>query len=131
LVFWRDLFMMLVLIGPAGDVLIGSAGDVLIGPAGDVLIGPAGDVLIGPAGDVHQSDEYYSDPMCLLSASSLIPDTPLAFVGVLSVPVPSSDLLPIPSDKCGEVPRRKALRDRGAERLRVATDTEVSTGYLT
>jgi hypothetical protein len=80
--------------------------------------------------DVHQSDEYlYSNAMCWLSASSSISDSPLAFVGVLPVSVPSSALLSIPSDRCREVPLRKALRDRGAERLRVATETEVANNF--
>ena len=47
----------------------------------------------------------------------------LASVGTL--PVPSSELIPIPSLQCKEVSLRTALRGDGAVRLRTATTIEM------
>ena len=75
---------------------------------------------------VQTSEELlYDDALCLLAAAS--DDSLLACVGVH--PVPSSELIPIPSVQCKEVPLRTALRRDGAQRLRVATATEVDKNF--
>ena len=75
---------------------------------------------------VQTSEELlYDDAMCLLAAAS--DDPVMACVSVH--PVPSSELVPIPSVQCKEVPLRTALRSDGAQRLRVATATEVDKNF--
>ena len=75
---------------------------------------------------VQTSEELlYDEAMCLMAAA---PNDPvMACVGVY--PVPSSELIPIPCVQCKEVPLRTALRSDGAQRLRVATATEVDKNF--
>ena len=75
---------------------------------------------------VQTSEELlYDEALCLLAAAS--DDSLLVCLGVQ--PVPSSELIPIPSVQCKEVPLRTALRRDDAQRLRVAAATEVDKHF--
>ena len=73
---------------------------------------------------VQREDELdYSAALCYLASD----DPLLACMGTL--PVPSSELIPIPSLQCKEVPLRTAFCIDGAARLRTATTMEVDKNF--
>ena len=72
-----------------------------------------------PAFDTQRWDE-----MDLAQArASVAASMPLSLLTAL---LPSSDLLPVPSTKCNEVPIRSALRTRGHDALVAATLIEIN-----
>ena len=81
----------------------------------------------------HAVDTQCDDELDLNQAFAVIADynagtntvRPCAFAA-RAVSISSAELVPIPSDKCKEIPLRQALRDNGEERLAAATLIEIN-----